>query len=58
MVLALTEQVRQLVHQSAGIAERARAEAWAEAKQQLAAARATGKKRRKAQKAELEAALE
>ena len=58
LVLALTEQVRQLVHQSAGIAERARAEAWAEARGQLAAAEATGKKRRKAQKAELEAALE
>ena len=58
LVLALTEQVRQLVHQSAGIAERARAEAWAEARQQLAAAEAKGTRKRKAQKAELEAALE
>ena len=58
LVLALTEQVRQLVHQSAGVADRARAEAWAEARGQLAAAEAKGKKRSKALKAELDAALE
>ena len=58
MVLALTEQVRQLVHQSAGIAERAREEALAEARQELEAAKARASKARRASRAELEAAFE